>query len=185
MLTDRIVMLSWAAFCGVWAVSSRIAKASVGERRWVRWYQPVRFMVPAVLLVYIALFAQQLPPHGSPATAIGILGAILCALGIAFAIWARASIGDNWGMPMTQRKTPQLVTRGPYAYLRHPIYTGVLLGMMGTMVVANPRALVMWPITCTYLCVSALKEERDMLRLFPDDYRDYMSRTKRLVPFVW
>ena len=71
------------------------------------------------------------------------------------------------------------------AYVRHPIYTGVLLGMMGTMLAANPKALVGWLIALAYLCMSAIREERDMLQIFPDQYRAYMSRTKRLIPLVW
>jgi protein-S-isoprenylcysteine O-methyltransferase Ste14 len=59
------------------------------------------------------------------------IGAVLFACGIALAVWARLHLGRNWGMPMTQRAEPELVTSGPYRFVRHPIYSGLLTAMLG------------------------------------------------------
>jgi len=65
----------------------------------------------------------------------GGVGVALCALGIGLAIWARTYLGRNWGMPMSRKENPELVTSGPYAYVRHPIYTGLLIAMLGSVTV--------------------------------------------------
>jgi protein-S-isoprenylcysteine O-methyltransferase Ste14 len=62
------------------------------------------------------------------------IGALVFACGIALAVWARLHLGRNWGMPMTQRAEPELVTSGPYRFVRHPIYTGLLTALLGTVV---------------------------------------------------
>jgi len=186
MLTDRLIVLSWAVFCGYWALSALSARASTGLISSLRRYLPVLLIIPAISLVHLAVTGDRLPHHETPVVAIRLLGAMLCVLGVASAIWARACLGDNWGMPMTRRKVPQLVTRGPYAYVRHPIYTGILLGIVGTTIATSPKALGGLPLfVFAYFCLSAIKEERDMLKKFPEQYRAYMSRTKRLIPFVW
>lgn len=111
---------------------------------------------------------------------------MICGLGVALAIWARVVLGDNWGMPMTQVASPRLVTNGPYAYVRHPIYTGMLVGMIGTVIATSPAMLMGWPLLAfIYFVISAFREERDMLKAFPEKYGEYMSHTRRLVPFLW
>ena len=86
-------------------------------------------------------------------------------------------------MPMSLRDQQALVTSGPYAYVRHPIYTGVSLMALGSVLVYP--ALVAWSaIMIAYFLFSLRREERDMERLFPDSYPAYKQRSKMLVPFV-
>ena len=61
-----------------------------------------------------------------------ILGVALCALGVGLAIYARFYLGSNWGLPMSRKANPELITSGPYAFVRHPIYSGLLLAMIGS-----------------------------------------------------
>jgi len=68
---------------------------------------------------------------------LAVIGALLFACGIALAVWARLHLGRNWGMLMTQRAEPELVTSGPYSFVRHPIYSGLLTAMLGTALVNN------------------------------------------------
>lgn len=186
MLTDRIIVLSWALFCGYWAVSSLAAKMSTGRIARVRRYLPVLLLLPAVSLAMLAFESEKFPHHGSPGIGLRIAGTVLCGLGVAIAIWARTCLGDNWGMPMTRREAPQLVTKGPYACVRHPIYTGILLGIVGTSLATSPGMLLGWTAAAfLYFWISSIKEEQDMLRAFPEQYRAYMSRTRRLIPFIW
>ncbi len=125
-------------------------------------------------------------PHA--VTNVGIImgsaGVAVCALGIAIAIWARTYIGRNWGMPMSLRAGHELVTTGPYAYVRHPIYTGILLAFTGsTLVNWFPRILLLG-IFLAYFVYAAKSEERSMLKQFPNEYPAYVTRTKMLVPFL-
>jgi protein-S-isoprenylcysteine O-methyltransferase Ste14 len=112
------------------------------------------------------------------------LGVVICACGLAFAIWARVYLGRNWGMPMSLKQDAELVTTGPYQYVRHPIYTGMILGMIGTALVV-PWWIVPLVFSFVYFMYSAKTEEKIMLNEFPNQYPDYMKRTKMLIPFIF
>jgi len=116
---------------------------------------------------------------------LGVMGVILCAAGIAFAIWARRHIGRNWGMPMSLQEDHELVTTGPYARVRHPIYSGMLLAMVGSMLAEGAGWLPPFLIFFVYFIYSAKTEEKLMVQQFPNEYPAYKERTKMLIPFVW
>ena len=103
--------------------------------------------------------------------------------GVAFAIWARVTRGRNWGMPMTLHDDPELVTAGPYRFVRHPIYTGLAAMFIGTALVF-PLGAFAGVIMIAYMIFSARREERDMETRFPDAYPAYKQRSKMLVPFL-
>ncbi|HET7131622.1 MAG TPA: isoprenylcysteine carboxylmethyltransferase family protein, partial [Gammaproteobacteria bacterium] len=91
--------------------------------------------------------------------------------------------GRSWGMPMTLHEKPELVTLGPYRYVRHPIYTGMAAMVIGTTLVLP--MLVPWCVgMLIYMIVSARREERDMAQRFPDAYPEYRQRSRMFVPFV-
>lgn len=86
-------------------------------------------------------------------------------------------------MPMSRKENPELVTSGPYAYVRHPIYAGILLAMLGSAIAAS----VVWVIPLTlfgaYFVYSARREEELMTRQFPAEYSAYMKRSSMLLPW--
>jgi protein-S-isoprenylcysteine O-methyltransferase Ste14 len=116
--------------------------------------------------------------------AIRVLGTVVFFTGAAIAVWARIHLGRNWGMPMTRKDEPELVTSGPYRFVRHPIYTGVLLAMLGSALGVDLYWLVPLAITSAYFVYSARVEERLMASTFPAAYAAYRTRTKMLIPFV-
>ncbi|HZF31494.1 MAG TPA: isoprenylcysteine carboxylmethyltransferase family protein [Gammaproteobacteria bacterium] len=178
----RIVSISWIAFVAIWFVAALL------KRPGARQYSPVRALLRLVLVVVAALglrYGDRFPTltwdHREGAA---LVGAALCVLGLLFGSWARFTMGSSWGMPMTVGAQTQLVTSGPYGWVRHPIYTGVAAMLIGTALVFPP-ALLGAVILIPYFVVGAFREERDMRKLFPDVYPEYMLRTKRLVPFLW
>jgi protein-S-isoprenylcysteine O-methyltransferase Ste14 len=112
------------------------------------------------------------------------IGLALFAAGLGFAIWARVHIGRNWGHPMSQKEDPELVTSGPYRYVRHPIYSGIILAGVGTAVGLGWPVLLAVGLAAIYFSYSATVEERFMTEQFPETYPAYRSTTKMLVPFV-
>jgi protein-S-isoprenylcysteine O-methyltransferase Ste14 len=112
------------------------------------------------------------------------IGLALFALGLGLAVWARIYLGRNWGMPMTRKDEPELVTSGPYRKVRHPIYSGIILAMVGTAVGVSLYWLVAVAILGGYFLYSAVIEERNMVSTFPDSYPEYKSSTKMLIPYV-
>ena len=111
-------------------------------------------------------------------------GLVIFLLGLALAVWARVYLGRNWGMPMSQKADPELVTTGPYGMIRHPIYSGIILGMAGTAIAVSLYWLVAVAILGAYFLYSAVVEERTMTKLFPAAYPPYKRATKMLIPYL-
>jgi protein-S-isoprenylcysteine O-methyltransferase Ste14 len=114
-----------------------------------------------------------------------VIGLVIFLLGLALAVWARAYLGRNWGMPMSEKADPELVTTGPYSTVRHPIYSGIILAMIGTTVAVSWYWLVAVVLLGAYFIYSAVMEERYMAGRFPDAYPKYKQSTKMLIPFIF
>jgi protein-S-isoprenylcysteine O-methyltransferase Ste14 len=178
----------WLTFIVFWIVSAVRAKQNITTRAWWR-AAGVR-----IVIIVIVLFAlRTLLPHGlrdarayivTTDPVLGIAGVVLCALGVGLAIWARIYLGRNWGLPMSRKEHPELVTSGPYAFVRHPIYAGIILAMLGSAIAETIFWLVPFLIAGAYFVYSARSEEKLMAEEFPDTYPAYRSRTKMLVPFL-
>lgn len=109
----------------------------------------------------------------------------LFALGLGSAIWARLNIGRNWGAPMSQKDEPELVTSGPYRLVRHPIYSGIVLAVLGTAIVLSWLFLAALVLAGVYFTYSARVEKRYLTEQVPDTYPVYRRSTKMLVPFIF
>ena len=188
-IDNRLIAAFWLIFIVYWAAMAVGAKKNIGARFWSR---EVGLRVGAIVLVLLALrlpvFRQALRNAlayaPSSSALMGAVGVVLCALGIGLAIWARAYLGRNWGMPMSRKENPELVTTGPYAYVRHPIYTGMLIAMLGSAIGESPFWSLPLVLFGIYFVYSARREEKLMMVQFPEQYRAYMKRTKMLVPFI-
>ena len=88
-------------------------------------------------------------------------------------------------MPMTQKDNPDLVTTGPYHAIRHPIYTGIILGAVGTALATTLFGLIAAAVLAGFFIYSALNEERYLTERFPDAYPEYKRHSKMLIPFVF
>lgn len=147
-----------------------------------------RIALTALAIVIItALHHGTLPEfEGGPISpALGIASVALTAIGVAFAVWARYYLGRNWGMPRDIKKDAELVTSGPYAYVRHPIYTGVIIAILGSVLIGGSLWLIVFAVACGYFVYSAYQEERVMATTFPGSYPAYKARTKMLIPFLF
>ncbi|HVW79791.1 MAG TPA: isoprenylcysteine carboxylmethyltransferase family protein [Mycobacteriales bacterium] len=121
-------------------------------------------------------------PHD---TAMDVAGLVLFALGLAVAVWARVHLGRNWGSPMSQKDDPELVTSGPYRWIRNPIYSGIICAMLGTSLAVDLRWLVVTAVIGAYFVYSAVMEQRYMEQQFPESYPAFRDATKMLIPFVF
>jgi protein-S-isoprenylcysteine O-methyltransferase Ste14 len=169
---------AWIVFWIYWLVSATASKESV-RGGWRTRLTGVS--VIGVFLISGVLRAGRLAVHSVTLEAVGT---VLFACGIALAIWARLNLGRNWGMPMTQRAEPELVTSGPYRFVRHPIYTGLLTAMLGTALVDNLLGLIVVAVLLAYFYYSGTVEERNLAATFPQAYPEYRSKTKMLIPFL-
>ena len=182
-----VIGIGWLIFFAYWWISAIGVKKNI-RRRSLRLEAGIRILAVGVIILLAripgshALFQR---PSQVPINSIeGAAGLVLCLAGFVFAVWARLHLGRNWGMPMSLKEGHELVTTGPYHYLRHPIYSGMLLALIGSALVAGRFWFVLVVAMGIYCVYSARTEERLMLKEFPDQYPKYMRRTKALIPFV-
>jgi protein-S-isoprenylcysteine O-methyltransferase Ste14 len=179
---DAIIGVGWIVFWAYWLIMATTAKA--GRSRWTQ-FAAIRVGGILVILLLIRLRVFKGPgtaPTDNP-WLLGI-GLAIFVLGLALAVWARVYLGRNWGMPMSQKADPELVTTGPYRRVRHPIYSGIILAMVGTAIAVSVYWLVAVAILGGYFLFSAVMEERTMAKTFPVAYPPYKHATKMLIPYV-
>jgi protein-S-isoprenylcysteine O-methyltransferase Ste14 len=179
---------------GIWVISLvYFAISAVGTKKHTD-RNPMRSRpgIPLGLMVIVflvfrlrsvqTLFQRLSPPHIGPE--IGITGVALVAAGVGLAIWARAYLGKNWGLPMTLQQQPELVTSGPYRFVRHPIYSGWILAMTGSALASGAFWMCVQFVFCAYFVFSAFAEEAILSKEFPTEYPKYKKRSKMLIPFI-
>jgi protein-S-isoprenylcysteine O-methyltransferase Ste14 len=172
------IAVAWVIFWLYWLVSAVDAKErSPGRRR-----LPLTGLSALSVVLVIRVFRGGSLAVHSPV--LGAIGAVVFASGIALAIWARLHLGRNWGMPMTQKAEPELVTSGPYRFVRHPIYTGLLAGLLGTALANNLIGVIIVVVLGAYFYYAASVEEKNLTATFPTAYPAYRTSTRMLIPFV-
>lgn len=181
-----IAWLLWLAYWGAsaWAVKPAMRVESQGSR----WGRHILLVILALLLLrrypwLDGTFLNQrfVPEHGW----IAWLGCGITLLGLGFACWARVVLGRNWSGIVQIKQDHELIVRGPYSIVRHPIYTGLLLAFSGTVLaIGDWRALISLALVAVAFWRKLRLEERWLCELFGEPYRDYMRRVKALVPWI-
>ncbi len=180
-VVDIVILVGWVAFWIYWLAASVGAKT--GRTPWGR-FAGIRIGIILVVLLLVRVKAIKGHAGTNDPWLLGI-GLALFLLGLGLAVWARLFIGTNWGMPMTRKDDPELVTTGPYRKIRHPIYTGMILAMVGTTIAVSLYWLIAVVLLGGYFIYSAVNEERYMAERFPDTYLNYKNSTKMLIPYVF
>ena len=185
-LNHRIIAGLWLVFVAYWAVAAVGAKRNASGRLW-RGGIGLRLIVMLLIVTVLRSpslreFLAEAQRSASQSSFLGWTGVALCVLGFGLGVSARWHLGRNWGMPMSRKEQPELVTSGPYAIIRHPIYTGLILAMLGSALGVNVFWLVVLVPVSVYFILSARREEAVMLQQFPVQYAAYMARTGMLAP---
>ncbi len=180
---DYVIYGLWVVFWLAWLAAALTAKRAAQSR--VRQFVGLR--VALFLIVILVVRSGVIKGHhaivNNPIPQ-GI-GMVLFLTGLGLALWARVYLGRNWGTPMSEKVDAELVTTGPYRYVRNPIYSGLILAAIGTAVAVSWYWIVAAVLMGAYFAYSATVEEHIMERLFPDDYPAYKRSTKMLIPFVF
>jgi protein-S-isoprenylcysteine O-methyltransferase len=185
---NRWIDAAWIAVGVIWLIGSFVSKPTVRRQSEVsRFLHSVTLGFSFYLLFNPQMGVGPLGRRFVPATvALPWIGLALTIAGIAFAVWARFALGGNWSGTVTIKEDHQLIRTGPYAIVRHPIYTGLLLAEFGTaLAFGEVRGLVAVAIATVSLRLKSLAEESFMAEQFGDQYAQYRRETKALVPFVW
>jgi protein-S-isoprenylcysteine O-methyltransferase Ste14 len=176
----------WAAWIGIWFAYARNVKQTSWRESLA---SELRHRVPLMMAAYL-LIANSPPPAFMTwrflphATLIELLGVAIVVAGLSFALWARRYLGTNWSAAVTVKKDHALIRSGPYAIVRHPIYTGMLFAFLGTAVtIGQVKGLVAVVLGVVAFLLKSRVEESRMSGVFPE-YAVYRRETAALIPFV-
>jgi protein-S-isoprenylcysteine O-methyltransferase len=187
MDVNTAIRWAWIAAMAVWAVmwmaTKRTARAEPAGSRMGH--------VVTLAVAFALLFAPWMRqgPLGwrvIPESA-GAAGAALALAygGIGIAIWARFCLGRNWSAIVELKRGHTLVRRGPYRVVRHPIYAGFLMAMLGSAIACGELgALAAVALGMAGWLAKARLEESFLLAQFPEAYGEYRRRVRTLIPFV-
>ena len=177
----------WIIFLAVWLLAAISTKRSVYRESRA---QRLRYSILLVAGYFLLIRGHRMPyPLSAPVIPhmeiISLVGVVLCVAGLGLCIWARLTLGRNWSGAVTVKEGHELIERGPYRLVRHPIYTGLLAMFLGTVIVlGNVAGIAGLMLVSVSFWIKLRDEERIMLKQFPNQYAAYQQRVKRIIPFV-
>ncbi len=184
-LTFACIWLAWIAY---WIISARGVKP---VQRHESLASRAAHVVP--LLVAVALLSVPAAPGSwpsahwlAPSAGLALGGAVITLAGLGVSVWARRVLGANWSATVTVKDEHELITGGPYQYVRHPIYSGVLLALAGSGLASGEwRGLLAVLIAAFAFRRKWRLEERWMRETFGTAYSEYAARTPALIPRIF
>src|SRR6266516_6146955 len=181
------IRVCWIIFLAVWLLAAISTKRSVYRESRA---QRLRYSILLVAGYFLLIRGDRMPyPLSAPVIPhmeiIAWAGVALCGTGLGFCIWARLTLGRNWSGAVTVKEGHELIERGPYRLVRHPIYTGILAMFAGTAIATGYFGGFLGLLLVFVSFWLKLKREEDlMLKHFPDKYVAYQRRVKRIIPFL-
>ena len=185
---NSAISIAWETVALIWAVGLLFTKRTVrslpgGVRLFHLVLIGLGFSLVGARWFEVGWLGERFIPASQE---LGAIGLGLTVVGCLFAIWARLALGGNWSGRATVKANHELITRGPYALTRHPIYTGLMTAVVGTMLARGEWRCVLGAvlILVTFL-VKMGQEERLMMQTFPQAYPEYRRNVKALIPGVF
>ena len=188
---SNIILLCWLIFLGYWILNWK----SVKPAQEIAWRAPgfrwtLLWIVVLILVISRFLFHTQgfqiFNIHARQTSVLDIIGIVITIAGLLIAIVARKALADNWSSDVELKKDHKLITKGAYKYVRHPIYTGITLMGVGSIIVDQSLLVTLFYLgMVAFLIYKMKKEEKLLLKHFPKEYPGYMKKTKALIPFIY
>jgi protein-S-isoprenylcysteine O-methyltransferase Ste14 len=177
------IAVCWIAIVAVWLITANYNESRAPAQRQRSRYGGAIPVAVIAVLVQVAVPHrdwQSVTFHAPWARFLG-LAVLLAATGLT--LWARFALGLMWSAAPAVREGHQLRTSGPYAITRHPIYTGLLGMMLGSLLLAGAGPwIVPFPVALILIEFKIRIEERFMTAEFPEEYPRYRKRVPQLVP---
>jgi protein-S-isoprenylcysteine O-methyltransferase Ste14 len=177
----------WIIWLAIWIGASFNVRRTREREDWrTAIYNRAPVLLGAVMLAVPQLLPAQLTRQLLWSADGPAIGTLLVAAGLALSVWARWHLGRNWSGIVTVKQGHTLVTTGPYRRVRHPIYTGLLVGLVGTaLAIGAPYGFIATALILVGLVIKLHVEEERMRDTFRADYEAYSRRTARLIPGVY
>jgi protein-S-isoprenylcysteine O-methyltransferase Ste14 len=183
--TVKLAIGCWGVLIAFWVVSAFSVKPTRAEEPLL---PRLVYLLPVAVAAFLLNGSERSVHWDSPilprTLLTGVLGDFLVLVGLFIAIWARVALGGNWSARVTLKEDHELIQRGPYRAVRHPIYSGVLLMILGTAVLVGRVGGFVALVICFCGFWLKLRREEALLTKHLPGYSAYMRRTKALLPFV-
>jgi protein-S-isoprenylcysteine O-methyltransferase Ste14 len=177
----------WVAYMAYWWGVSKDVKAAKRQEPAVSRFGRLTLLVCALVLLWPSRFPMELLNRRflPPGSWCFWSGAAVTACGLLFSVWARRHLGKNWSQAVTVKEDHELITTGPYGWVRHPIYTGLLLAIVGCALARGEwRGLLAVALVFGALWHKLKLEEKWMREQFGETYVVYSRRVAALVPHI-
>ena len=176
----------WFTWLFYWKVSARGVKPATRQETPA---QRISHFGPIWAAALLFTFSARLPRLGQhvfpPSETTYLIGTLVLIAGLLFSVWARVVLGANWSAEVTVKQEHELIVGGPYRWVRHPIYTGILAGLLGSAIALDRWAgFVAVALVFAGFWFKLLREETWMRETFGARYAEYSQRTARLIPFL-
>src|SRR5437773_10230059 len=185
-LTGRFLLTCLAAFILFWTAKAFSTKRTVEASRSQNISTSVVIAVFVLLMVWRGRSLGPGPllwPHNLTT---GVIADVVTFLGLLLTLWARVVLGGNWSSNVAFKEQHELIERGPYAYVRHPIYSGTLLMLLGFVIFRGTvTGFVLFALAVVVVSLKAKKEEELLTKHFEKSYPEYKARVKALIPRFW
>jgi protein-S-isoprenylcysteine O-methyltransferase Ste14 len=177
-----VFAVAWAGLGLLWA-----APAKGPQSAEFKWYRPIRLLILAAVFALlfwrdtaIGVLGKRFAPD---VVALGIVGFALAVCGLFVASWSRMALGRYWSDKVILQTEHRLIRSGPYSCMRHPLYSGVLLAVLGTaLVLGEVRGLVSFTVLLVNYAIKAKREERILAERFGTEFNTHLARTGFLLP---
>ncbi len=184
MLATVGLAICWGAFALTW-LAGALYNQSRAPQAQTRAGFGSAFLYGAVVMVVASRVVPQADwqPLIVYTHWVRLVGLVILLIATAFTLWARFALGAMWSAAPTVKQEHKLRTSGPYGVTRHPIYTGILAMLLGTLLLAAVgRWILLLPVFVIIFEIKLHVEERLMLAEFPDDYPRYREQVPQLIP---
>ena len=180
---DAYVAL-WLIFLGVWILAAASTKRSVRrDSSTSRFVYGVLVPLGAFLVIQPSRFGPLNVRLLPDTRVVNLCGLTITAAALGFAIWARFTLGRNWSGTVTVKAGHELIRSGPYRFVRHPIYSGILAGLVGTSIGEGTLPSLIGVVIALYgLRMKWKTEERFMVEQFGAQYVQYQREVKSVIP---
>jgi len=186
-LPVAVLLGIWDVWIFSWIIAARWSSAAAVKQSARDRFLQSSLIIAGALLIFFRVIGPLSHPLLPASAALAWTGVALALAGLAFTWWARIHLGREWSAVVTVKEDHHLVRSGPYAITRHPIYSGILLAFVGSVIVygASAHALLGLALVALGFVLKLRQEERFMIGRFGDAYRDYKARVPGLLPGIW
>src|SRR6266550_4714492 len=171
-----LVEFPWIVFVVYWIIGAMKTRATRDKEPFTSRSAVLLIEMLGYLLVFsdsagIGILGTRFIPR---AMASAVLGVVFTWSGIGLAVWARYHLAEYWSARITIKEDHQLIRTGPYSHLRHPIYSGLILATIGSVLVIDEwRCVLGVSLVTVGYCFKASREETMLARQFGEVFREH------------